>query len=84
MNPHIVPWRTALPVLVLTATLFICASPGCAADPYDAAVAHAGRSAADVKRDALEHPAAILRLTGIKAGMRVAECWRVTATTASC
>ena len=44
-----------------------------AADAYDAAVAHAGRSAADLKRDALDHPADILRLAGIKAGMRVAD-----------
>jgi len=44
-----------------------------AKDAYDAAVAHEGRSAADVKRDALDHPAEILRLTGIKPGMRVAD-----------
>jgi len=44
-----------------------------AADAYDAAVAHAGRSAADLKRDALDHPADILRLAGIKPGMRVAD-----------
>src|ERR1700739_4869116 len=41
-----------------------------AADAYDAAVAHAGRSAADLKRDSLDHPADILRLSGIKPGMR--------------
>jgi predicted methyltransferase len=44
-----------------------------AADSYDAAAAHAGRSAADLKRDSLDHPADVLRLTGIKAGMRVAD-----------
>jgi len=44
-----------------------------AADAYDAAVAHPGRSAADLKRDPLDHPADILRLTGIKPGMRVAD-----------
>jgi predicted methyltransferase len=44
-----------------------------AADVYDAAVAHPGRSAADLKRDALDHPADILRLAGIKPGMRVAD-----------
>jgi predicted methyltransferase len=43
------------------------------ADVYDAAVAHAGRSAADLKRDPLDHPADILRLSGIKPGMRVAD-----------
>jgi predicted methyltransferase len=44
-----------------------------AADRFDAAVAHEGRSAADVKRDGLDHPAEILRLTGIKPGMHVAD-----------
>src|SRR5271168_999717 len=44
-----------------------------AADVYDAAVAHEGRSAADLKRDPLDHPADILRLTGIKPGMQVAD-----------
>jgi predicted methyltransferase len=44
-----------------------------AADLYDAAVAHEGRSAADLKRDPLDHPADILRLSGIKPGMQVAD-----------
>ena len=44
-----------------------------AADRYDAAVSHPGRSAADLKRDALDRPAEILRLTGIGPGMRVAD-----------
>ena len=44
-----------------------------AADTYDAAVSHSGRSAADIKRDSLDHPAEIMRLTGIKAGMQVAD-----------
>ena len=44
-----------------------------AADAYDAAVAHPGRSAADLKRDSLDHPAEILRFSGIKPGMRVAD-----------
>jgi predicted methyltransferase len=52
--------------------LFAAAQAG-AADAYDAAVAHPGRSTADVKRDALDHPAQILRLAGIKPGMRVAD-----------
>jgi predicted methyltransferase len=54
----------------------ICAFTGntaAAADAYDAAVAHAGRSDADFKRDPLDHPAEILRLAGIKPGMRVAD-----------
>lgn len=43
------------------------------ADIYDAAVAHAGRSAEDLKRDAIDHPAEVLRLSGIGPGMRVAD-----------
>ena len=43
------------------------------ADPYDAAVANPARSAADVKRDALDHPAEMLRLAGIRQGMQVAD-----------
>jgi predicted methyltransferase len=44
-----------------------------AADRYDAAAANPARSAADVTRDALDHPAEILRLSGIKPGMRIAD-----------
>src|ERR1700686_2201824 len=63
--------RHALPllgVLCLVAPLHANAS-----DAYDAAVGHPGRSAADLKRDSLDHPAEILRLAGIKPGMRVAD-----------
>jgi predicted methyltransferase len=51
----------------------VVGSTAFAADQYDAAVAHSGRSASDLKRDALDRPAEILRLTGIGAGMRVAD-----------
>jgi len=44
-----------------------------ATDRFDAAVAHSGRSQADLKRDSLDDPAEILRLAGIKPGMRVAD-----------
>lgn len=44
-----------------------------AADIYEAAVQHPGRSDKDLKRDTLEHPADMLRLAGIKPGMRVAD-----------
>jgi predicted methyltransferase len=44
-----------------------------ASDVYDAAVAHAGRSAEDLERDSLDHPAEVLRLAGIKPGMQVAD-----------
>ena len=44
-----------------------------AADIYTEAVAHPGRSADDLKRDPLDHPADMLRLAGIKPGMQVAD-----------
>ncbi len=54
--------------------LGICvAVPGFAADIYDAAVARPGRSAADLKRDSTDRPADVLRLSGIKPGMQVAD-----------
>jgi predicted methyltransferase len=43
------------------------------ADRYDAAVQHAGRSDADRKRDLIDHPAEVLRLSGIRQGMKVAD-----------
>jgi predicted methyltransferase len=43
------------------------------ADEYGAALAHAGRPAADSARDAIDHPADMLRLAGIKPGMTVAD-----------
>jgi predicted methyltransferase len=44
-----------------------------AEDAYDAAVKNPARSAKDVERDKLDHPAQMLRLAGIKPGMRVAD-----------
>jgi predicted methyltransferase len=44
-----------------------------ASDVYDSAVQHPGRSAEDIKRDTLDHPADLLRLARIKLGMRVAD-----------
>jgi predicted methyltransferase len=44
-----------------------------AGDIYDSAVAHTGRSEEDRKRDSLDKPAEILRLSGIKPGMHVAD-----------
>src|SRR5882672_3366415 len=66
--------RSLLGFAAAAACVCLCAGLcAAAADRYDAAVAHAGRSAADVKRDALDHPAEILRVTGIGPGMRVAD-----------
>lgn len=58
----------AIAALLLTALVATCAWAG---DIYDAAVAHAGRPAADLKRDASEYPAAVLRFAGLQPGMRV-------------
>jgi predicted methyltransferase len=62
--------------LVFACTL-LCAIPlalgADSKDLYDAAVANPARSDADRKRDALDRPAEILRLSGIKPGMKVAD-----------
>jgi predicted methyltransferase len=63
---------------VLFLSAMLCAAAGAAAsargaDIYDAAVMHPGRSADDLKRDAIDHPAEVLRLAGIRPGMRVAD-----------
>lgn len=55
------------------AALVAGAAPAADSDRYDAAVAHPGRPADDVARDALDHPAELLRLAGIGPGMRVAD-----------
>src|SRR5581483_6841305 len=59
--------------LVLTGAGLLSGQICLAADLYDAAVQHAGRSADDLKRDPMDHPAEVLRLAGIKPGMRVAD-----------
>ena len=59
--------------LALAGAALFASGPTLAADIYDDAVHHSGRSADDQKRDALDHPAQILRLSGIKPGMRVAD-----------
>ena len=63
-------WRASLLLGMLG---HVAALQGNATDVYDAAVAHPGRSAADTQRDSLDHPADILRLSGIKPGMQVAD-----------
>ncbi|HUL46055.1 MAG TPA: methyltransferase domain-containing protein [Steroidobacteraceae bacterium] len=49
------------------------AAAGARADIYAAAVAHQGRSAEDLERDPIDHPAEVLRLSGIGPGMRVGD-----------
>jgi len=63
--------RNARPAIALFAAAL--ASTAAWADVYDDAVAHAGRPAADLKRDAIDHPAEVLRLSGIGPGMQVAD-----------
>jgi predicted methyltransferase len=67
------PFKRLARAPALLCALSLCAAGHANADAYDAAVANVGRSAADVKRDALDHPAELLRLAGIKPGMRVAD-----------
>jgi len=64
-----------LAVCVLASFLGFNAGTGRAhgADAYDATVAQPGRSKADRERDSIDHPAEVLRLAGIKAGMKVAD-----------
>jgi predicted methyltransferase len=73
MMPHKHSFRAGGGALAIAAVLLTAAAAGFAADSYDAAVGHAGRSAADIKRDAIDHPAELLRLAGIKPGMQVAD-----------
>jgi predicted methyltransferase len=61
-------------LILLGALLSLAAGAlGASPDIYDAAVAHAGRSSDDLKRDPIDHPAEMLRLAGIKPGMQVAD-----------
>lgn len=58
----------------LLAAAGICfAATALAADVYDAAVAHPGRGSADMQRDATDRPANVLRFSGIRPGMQVAD-----------
>src|SRR5450755_1146353 len=69
MNQH----KFTIAASLLCAASLLVTLPANAADEYDAALKHAGRPAADSARDALDHPAEILRLAGIKPGMKVAD-----------
>src|ERR1700691_2965440 len=68
MNQH------NLKITALLSAALLFASPHArGADDYDAALTHAGRPAADSARDAIDHPAEMLRLAGIKPGMKGAD-----------
>ena len=59
--------------VMLACAILLLSAVSRAADLYDAAVQHPGRGAEDLKRDAGDHPAELLRLAGIKPGMKVAD-----------
>jgi predicted methyltransferase len=63
--------RRVLPTLAFLAGAAFAVSA--LADVYDEAVAHPGRPERDLKRDQVEHPAAVLRLSAIKPGMKVGD-----------
>jgi predicted methyltransferase len=58
---------------LLTAVVLTVGAMAHAGDAIDAAIAHPGRPAADITRDANDHPAEVLRMAGIKPGMMVAD-----------
>ena len=62
-------------VLLAIATFMIAAlgPSGAWADRYSDAVGHEGRPTDDLKRDQIDHPAEVLRLTGIRPPMVVAD-----------
>jgi predicted methyltransferase len=59
--------------LWVTIGLPLLAASAKAADLYDAALTRPARPASDRQRDALDHPAELLRLAGIGPGMHVAD-----------
>jgi predicted methyltransferase len=74
LNNRVRPNIGAIGVACVLATVAVFAAPICSAtDIYDAAVQHQGRTPDDQKRDALDHPAQILRLAGIEPGMQVGD-----------
>jgi predicted methyltransferase len=63
------------PPIVVTLFLAMAGSSvsAYAADAFDDVVHHAGRSTRDLARDAIDHPADVLRLTDLRPGMQVAD-----------
>ena len=69
MTQHKISFASSL----LCAALLLAGAGAYGADDYDSALTHPGRPAADSARDVLDHPAEMLRLAGIKPGMKVAD-----------
>jgi predicted methyltransferase len=70
------PYILRLPMirtLLAVVTLLLLIGVNANADQFDVALAQPGRTAGDLKRDATEHPAELLRLAGIEPGMRVVD-----------
>ena len=66
--------RSPLALLAVAALTAAALAPDRAqADRYDDAVAHAGRPSGDMRRDQIDHPAEVLRLSGIRPPMVVAD-----------
>ncbi|MDP9008158.1 MAG: methyltransferase domain-containing protein [Pseudomonadota bacterium] len=65
--------KFSIAVSLLCGVFLLVSAPANAADEYDAAVKHAGRPPADSARDVLDQPTEMLRLAGIKPGMKVAD-----------
>jgi predicted methyltransferase len=71
MTHHKFSLAASLPLFC--AAYFLATGSANAADDYETALTHPGRPAADSARDAIDHPAEMLRLAGIKPGMKVAD-----------
>ncbi len=65
--------RFLLAAVAIALATAVSSSVCIAADRFDTAVSAPNRNVGDDKRDAVDHPAEILRLTGIAHGMRVAD-----------
>lgn len=73
MNALATTYRTAIVMVAVTAGWIAGTAISGAADRYEAALDLPGRSATDIRRDALDHPAELLRLARVRPGMRVAD-----------
>jgi predicted methyltransferase len=71
LQPRVRGRHAGIALAVLTLVAF--AAETAWADRYSDAVAHKGRPAEDLKRDAIDHPAEVLRLSGIRPSMVVAD-----------